>query len=93
MEANQTGSAIPKVLMLDLDILIPFCLLESPRSPVAILLMEEGPTERWRRSRLPRTGYPEIRPRRGLGLLAVKSSSHVINIFGSSRQEWEVGSS
>lgn len=43
-----------KGIVLDLDVLIPSCLLESPRSPVAILLMEEGATERWRRRRLPR---------------------------------------
>lgn len=47
LEEGQTGSAIPEVS--DLDMLIPLCLLESPRGPVATLLMET--MEGWRRSK------------------------------------------
>lgn len=68
------GQCLATLEVSDLEILIPLCLLESLRGPVATLLMEEGAMKRWRKGRpTQESGYmsPD-----GSGPLAVKSSSH-----------------
>lgn len=71
MEEGGAASGILEVS--DLEMLIPLCLLESPRGPVTILLMEEEAMERRRRVRpTQELGYMS---KEGLSLLAVKSSS------------------
>lgn len=90
LEEGEAGSGILEVSGVDstLEMLIPLCLLESPRGRIAILLMEEEARERWRRGRpTQELGYMSTE---GSSLRAVKSSSQVISIFSSSRQEGEV---
>lgn len=67
-----TGSSILEES--DLVMVIPFCLLESSRGPVGILLLVEGSIQRWRRGRpTQELGHMS---REVVGPLAVKSSLH-----------------
>lgn len=59
LEEGEVVSGILEVS--DLEMLIPLYLLESSMGPVAIFLMEEGTTERWRRVRpTQESGYMSI---------------------------------